>query len=569
MSADLAARLRALTHDYHEGRLDLAGYRALRAPLLDSLVAVVPSAADMDITRPRAARPAAPAIAEEAPAQTQESRRMSAGPIVIAVAVAAVVGTALWFFFGGSRSGDRQAANGGHPETVTEGGTHVGAVHGIVIAFTERADWSDARLTALNASLLEAGEYELARTVREDAFQRFVDELRRHLKERQALATTPLTPDNSAIAALAVTVGLDLNSPDAAIRIASVQVPRPAKPAETHASGVTLAAAASQPTDSVELRDVTEGVSKSVATAKAAGEAVKGNTAGSPNQADATPVSSRLASLPPSAGSTAANTGNPTATTAGVPVRDGVCRPELIRSRRPLCSDVLPTGEGPLLALVPAGSFEMGSAAAGEEQPQHRVAIAVPFAISVNEVSQVEFRQFCQHAGRSCAAQPWTGDDYPVVNVTWSDARAYAEWLSSVTHQRYRLPSEAQWEYAARAGQTGPFPGGDTLSPTDAHFSTSTKQGAPARRGDKFKANGFRLLHTLGNVREWVEDAWVPGYAGAPADGSSVKSGTGLRVARGGSYADGSARLRLSLREGLPENTRDPFTGFRVVRELP
>jgi formylglycine-generating enzyme required for sulfatase activity len=232
---------------------------------------------------------------------------------------------------------------------------------------------------------------------------------------------------------------------------------------------------------------------------------------------------------------------------------------------------VLPTGEAPLLALVPAGSFEMGSTAASDEEPVHRVTISAPFAISVNEVSQGEFRQFCEHTRRSCATQPWVGDDYPVVNVSWSDARAYVEWLSNVTHQHYRLPTEAQWEYAARAGQTGLFPGGDALSPTDAHFSMTTKQSAPARRSEKYKANGFRLFHTLGNVREWVDDAWVPGYAGAPADGSAVKSNAaaGSRVTRGGSYVDGSARLRLSLREGVPEGTRDAFTGFRVVRDLP
>jgi formylglycine-generating enzyme required for sulfatase activity len=155
--------------------------------------------------------------------------------------------------------------------------------------------------------------------------------------------------------------------------------------------------------------------------------------------------------------------------------------------------------------------------------------------------------------------------------VSWSDARAYVQWLSSVTHARYRLPTEAEWEYAARAGQTGPFPGGDALSPTDAHFSMATRQSAPARRSEKYKANGFRLLHTLGNVREWVDDAWVPGYEGAPSDGSAVKSSAaaGSRVTRGGSYVDGPARLRLSLREAAPEGTRDAFTGFRVVRELP
>jgi serine/threonine-protein kinase PpkA len=219
--------------------------------------------------------------------------------------------------------------------------------------------------------------------------------------------------------------------------------------------------------------------------------------------------------------------------------------------------------------MVPAGAFEMGSAAASDEQPVHRVTIREPFAISVYEVSQGDFKQFCEHTKYTCAPQPWTGDDYPVVNVSWDDARAYAEWLSSVTRHRYSLPTEAQWEYAARAGQAGPFPGGDSLSPTDAHYSMLAKQTAAVRRDQKFNANAFRLVHTLGNVREWVEDAWAPGFAGASNDGSAMKLAQGaMRVARGGSYSDGAARLRLSMREGLPASTRDSTTGFRVVREL-
>ena len=108
---------------------------------------------------------------------------------------------------------------------------------------------------------------------------------------------------------------------------------------------------------------------------------------------------------------------------------------------------------------------------------------------------------------------------------------------------------------AARAGNTGLVPNGDTLSPTDAHFSMLTQQIEPARRTQRFNANAFRLVHTLGNVREWVADGWAASDA--------------TRVVRGGSYVDGAARLRFSLREWLPLSTRDAVTGFRIVRELP
>ena len=213
----------------------------------------------------------------------------------------------------------------------------------------------------------------------------------------------------------------------------------------------------------------------------------------------------------------------------------------------------------------------MGSTAAPEEQPVHHVTIQEPFAISVYEVSQGEFKHYCEQAKRPCAAPAfWAGDDYPVVNVSWDDARAYTEWLSGVTHHHYSLPTEAQWEYAARAGRTGLFPTGDALSATDAQFSGLTKQTAAARRSQSFNANAFRLLHTVGNVREWVEDSWTQNFIGAPSDGSAVKAAQAvIHVVRGGSYTDGATRLRLSMREGLSINTRDVTTGFRIVRELP
>jgi formylglycine-generating enzyme required for sulfatase activity len=556
MSADLAARLRTLAQDYHEGRINLAAYRTLRAPLLDSLVAtVVPRVADTEITRPRAARPA-PVAAEGASAEPEPTKRLPVGVIVGALGLVALAAALFWVF-----SGARAPA--GDTSEIASGKSLASPVYELVVPFMERGDWSDAQLTHINASLLELGDRELGRAAPEPWFQRFVDELRRRLKEHQALAATPLTADNSAIAALAVTVGLDLNSPDAAIHIATVEEP-PAAPDEKHAT-TPGAIRTEQPLENASAAH--DAGSKPAPTAVKVSSIDPAERATSGASVDA----SAGTSVSPGTKAPAASSAAPVPATVATS-HDGACRVELVRSRRPLCNDLLPTGEGPLLALVPAGSFEMGSAAADVEQPVHKVTISSPFAISVNEVSQAEFRQFCEHTRRSCAAQPWTGDDYPVVNVSWDDARSYVEWLSSVTHRRYRLPSEAQWEYAARAGQAGLVPGGEALSPTDAHFSMSTRQTAPARRSEKFKANGFRLLHTLGNVREWVDDAWVQTYAGAPADGSAVmapSAGAGQRVARGGSYADGATRLRLSVREGLPEGTRDSFTGFRVVRELP
>jgi len=212
----------------------------------------------------------------------------------------------------------------------------------------------------------------------------------------------------------------------------------------------------------------------------------------------------------------------------------------------------------------------MGSNASAAEGPVHRVTLRKAFSIGVYEVSQSEFRQYCESAGRSCAAQPWAGDDYPVVNVSWNDAVAYAEWLSSVTGQHYRLPTESEWEYAARAGQTGLYPSGDALSATDAWFALHDAPARPAPRSQQFNHNAFRLYHTVGNVREWVGDIWSGNFAGAPTDGAARTTGqAGFHVVRGGSYVDTASKLRLTTREGLTAGTRDALTGFRVVRELP
>jgi formylglycine-generating enzyme required for sulfatase activity len=442
----------------------------------------------------------------------------------------------------------------------------------VIQDFIGRGDWSDGRLAPINAALTRLGGEQLAAVARETWFQRFVDEIRRRLKEQQALATTTLTADNSALAALAVTVGLDLNSPDAAIHIATVPAASPApapeapRPRPVPSSGQRVAdLSASTPTRRGDEAGAT--ASPNAASPKS----------GTGAEAPAAPGASTAAAAYAASTASTAHAGPAVgASTDAAPATPATsneegCRIELIHSRRPLCHDSLAAaGEGPVMALVPAGAFDMGSTASAEEQPVHHVTIGAPFAVSVYEVSQGEFKQYCESTHRQCPSQPWAGDDYPVVNVSWDDARAYVDWLSSVTHHRYSLPTEAQWEYAARAGQTGLFPSGSTLSPTDAYYSMLTKQTVAARRSQKFNANAFRLVHTVGNVREWVEDAWVQNFAGAPNDGSAVKSAhVETHVARGGSYTDGSARLRLSMREGLASGTRDMTTGFRIVRELP
>jgi formylglycine-generating enzyme required for sulfatase activity len=559
MSTDLATRLRLLAQDHHDGRLSLAEYRKLRAPLLDSLASQELTGVDDEaVTRPRMAGRSPPAVAPAPPDRGHPDfwspPRRRAVLVIGLLVLVAVVGWSL-------RRWHEGAGPAGQP------GEYEAAepVYAVVRPFVERGDWSDARVNALNAALIEAGPRALTAAVSEQGFERFVDEVRRRFKEQAALSAAPLTADNSPLAALAVTIGLDLNAPDAAIHLAP---PETADSTVTPAGARVSSPAAINPTQKTaprlrapeahealapaDRRDAAAIPEAPSATGAVTTTAVRAPTTGP----DASAAS--LPPVPPEARTTLSKSPEP-------------CRTELIGSRRPLCHDVLASGEaGPELALIPSGAFDMGSNASTPEGPVHHVTLRKPFAISVYEVSQAEFRPFCQSAGHSCAAQPWSGDDYPVVNASWNDAVAYAEWLSSVTGQHYRLPTESEWEYAARAGQTGLFPSGDSLSATDAWFALHEAPPRPAPRSQQFNHNSFRLYHMVGNVREWVDDAWSGNFAGAPADGSARNSGeTGFHVVRGGSYVDNASKLRLTTREGLPVGTRDALTGFRVVRELP
>lgn len=532
MSADLAARLRVLAQDHHAGKLNLAAYRKLRAPLLNSLQLYAGAVDEMAVTQPRSLGRAAgtsPQITESA--ATPATRTTTRPRIIISALSLLLIAVAIGWAW------QRPSP---HENAVADAIAPANPVHDIVAPFVQRGDWSDAHVAALNVSLLELGERQIGAVAGEQWFQRFVDDLRKRFKEQQALVETPLTAQSSPLAALAVTVGLDLNSPDAAIRITAIDPI--ASPAVSRSEpGMPAASPA-------------ENAPRALPTSRSAQPKIDSSA---PKPSADSAVASKTV---PAASPTAASITHPNS-----------CRRELIRSRRPFCYDMLPSGKsGPQLALIPAGEFDMGSNAASTEQPIHRVTIREPFAISVHEISQAEFRAYCEDTGRSCGVQLWPGDDYPVVNVSWEDARAFVEWLSRATGSRYRLPSEAQWEYAARAGQSGLVPRGDTLSPTDAHYSMLTTLTAPAPRSQKFNDNGFRLVHTLGNLREWVEDGWVENFNNASSDGAAVSSSANdKRVARGGSYADMGAKLRLSMREGLPSDTRDALTGFRVLREVP
>lgn len=255
---------------------------------------------------------------------------------------------------------------------------------------------------------------------------------------------------------------------------------------------------------------------------------------------------------------------------AGDGVQEDTCR-AVLSSRVPYCRDTLAGGGmGPPLAAIRGGRFRMGSDSEDEESPTRMVTIEGAFAMSIFEISVGEFAAFCRATGRACAAPAWQGDDYPAANLSWDDAVAYADWLSSETGFRYSLPSEAQWEYAARAGTDTPYFFGDEITPSAAHSIVNGPLEMPAARSERaVNRNGFWLFHMAGNLREWVADAWHENYQNAPVDGSVWGGGDpGQRVVRGGSFTDAADRLRSAARQPLPRGERDPMTGFRVLREV-
>lgn len=277
-------------------------------------------------------------------------------------------------------------------------------------------------------------------------------------------------------------------------------------------------------------------------------------------------------------------------------------------------------GKTPAMVVIPTGSFQMGVSADDDhidaEMPQHAVTIDKGFAVARTAVTVGEFREFVRASGyvpdsvklggssvydeRSGALRDDTDatwqDDYsgrkaedklPVVNISWNDAKAYADWLSQRTGKHYRLPSEAEFEYALRGGTTTRYWWGDGV-PThpvenltgSGDRSRSGRRWSHAFRGYRdgywgpapvmsFAANPFGLYDINGNVSEWVQDCWHDNYIRAPIDGSAwVNPGCHARVVRGGSWGSSPEQVNSAYRQGANGDARSGRVGFRVVREL-
>jgi len=230
-------------------------------------------------------------------------------------------------------------------------------------------------------------------------------------------------------------------------------------------------------------------------------------------------------------------------------------------------------GEGPPMVRIPGGTFEMGSSGlstAADERPRHKVTIA-PFAIGKYEVTFAEYERFARATGRRVPDNLYLEkSDHPVIFVSWDDAYAYTRWLTEQTGKKYRLPTEAEWEYAARAGTTTPYWWGYDIGENRAHCfdcKTGLNPRLPTRIG-RFEPNPFGLYDTAGNVYEWVHDCYHPNYKGAPNDGSVWEGGDcTYRVTRGGSYSSTSKSLRVTARRKWRSTQGYDSVGFRVARE--
>ena len=242
----------------------------------------------------------------------------------------------------------------------------------------------------------------------------------------------------------------------------------------------------------------------------------------------------------------------------------------------------------PEMVVIPAGTFRMGCVSRSDrcddsERPVHEVEVS-SFALSKHEVTRGQFAAFVAATGHNTRGgcigvgtgswrdQRGQRDDHPVVCVNWDDAQAYVRWLRRETGERYRLPSESEWEYSARAGTMTPWYWGDRAEDgceygngrdSDDGCDDGWERTAPV---GSFPANGFGLHDMAGNVEEWVEDCWHYGYDGAPSDGSAWTGGgdCGVRVTRGGDW--GSGNERSADRELWDAGIRSTSNGFRVAR---
>lgn len=241
------------------------------------------------------------------------------------------------------------------------------------------------------------------------------------------------------------------------------------------------------------------------------------------------------------------------------------------RQAEPKENALLAVAVGKLVA-IPAGNFQMGSSEQSREKPIHSVAIQA-FTMQEHEVTFAQW-DICVAAG-GCSHKPadngWGRGDRPVIDVSYNDiTQQFIPWLSRATGKRFRLPSEAEWEYAASVGNRSQYSWGNSIGTNRANCDGcgsewDNSKTAPVK---SFASNAYGLYDMHGNVWEWVQDCWNDNYSGAPSNGSAwLGDNCGLRVLRGGSWNALPAHLRSAIRGGGSVSDRYISYGFRLVQD--
>ena len=546
MSKQASEKLRELVGDHYHGLITVETYREERRQLLNDIAGFEVPTDETVRTRKEPVEDPPPAtdttvVKEPPPPPAAEAKKGGTAGVLVAVAVVAAAGLGAFVYLSGG--GDDDPSTPAEARVPADDGAVAAIDRGdaIIQEFLSRNDWSGDGLANLEIAwgALDDEQRDSASNGRN--YRRLSTRLHQRIREELALGSDS-SPRLDSLVSLAATIGApytdalasESTADDTPDFFEEIKTPEDAQPASTALAETTSDLAE----ETVE--DGAQPVEASMADAEGPGadvseEVEPGPTEQAPQQA---PVSTEAA--------------------------EDACPASLANSRRSTCRDPFASGgEGPLMVVVPAGSFLMGSERRPEEQPVRQVNIEQPIAVSRFEITNADFNQYCVSMNVRCPDSPWSDDEMPVVQVSWQEATNYAEWLSLETGHVYRLPTEEEWEYAARAGSEEPYYFGREITPVDAHSSANGEVDAPvgvARR--TIKGNAFRLYHMSGNVREWVRDPWRENYRvpGSPD--------TQDRAVRGGSFADEAAELRSAARRPLPIDHRDDYTGFRIVREV-
>ncbi|MCK4709394.1 MAG: SUMF1/EgtB/PvdO family nonheme iron enzyme, partial [Gammaproteobacteria bacterium] len=256
-----------------------------------------------------------------------------------------------------------------------------------------------------------------------------------------------------------------------------------------------------------------------------------------------------------------------------VPVSEPQVQKQFVNKHASFNDPLKAGGHAPMVVKISGGTFRMGDTSgliSADETPRHEVKLGA-FFMSVNEVTYAEYDVFAKATKRKL---PDSGGqdrkNHPVSNVSWDDALAYTRWLSKQTGKKYRLPSEAEWEYAARGGQRTTYWWGTSKGTAMAHCfncGSELSTGKSAKVGS-YKSNQFGLNDTAGNLYEWVHDCYHRNYNDAPDDGSVWDGGDcSVRIVRGGAFRSPASSMRVENRETFPSNKGQYNVGIRLARD--